>query len=199
MIAVIVLLLAYLAGSIPFGLLVVRAFTGKDIRHGGSGNIGATNARRAAGNLAGALTLAGDMAKGAVPVAVALTHDGLAGLFGGGFPALVALAAFLGHLYPVYLKFRGGKGVATAAGGLAPLAPVVVFSALVVFLAVVAWGRRVSLGSLAAALSLPICAFIAGMPRFTTVVMAVMCLLIWLRHWQNIKRLMDATEPRIGD
>jgi glycerol-3-phosphate acyltransferase PlsY len=199
MTALIVLLFAYLAGSIPFGLLVVLLFTGKDIRRGGSGNIGATNARRAAGNLAGALTLAGDMAKGAVPVAVVLTHDGLASLFGGGFPALVALAAFLGHLYPVYLKFRGGKGVATAAGGLALLAPGVVFSAFVVFVTVAAWGRRVSQGSLAAALSLPVGALIAGLPRLTTVVMTLICLMIWLRHRQNIRRLMNGTEPRIGD
>jgi len=199
MTAAVVVLLAYLAGSIPFGLLVVRAFTGKDIRRGGSGNTGATNARRAAGNLAGALTLAGDMAKGALPVAVVLSNDGLAGLLGGGFPALVALAAFIGHVYPVYLTFRGGKGVATAAGGLAPLAPGVVFSALVVFVAVLAWGRRVSLGSLAAALSLPIGAFLSGTPWLTTLVMAAMCFLIWLRHRQNIRRLLDGTEPRIDN
>lgn len=198
MTAVLFLTGAYLLGAVPSGLLVVRLLTGTDIRRYGSGNIGATNARRAAGNLGGLMTLAGDVAKGAVPAALALSHAGLSGSMGGALPAAAVLAAFLGHLYPVYLRFRGGKGVATAGGGLAVLAPASVLAALVVFLAVVAVDRRVSLGSMAAAATLPLSAVIAGAPGATVVLATVIALLILLRHRDNMRRLRNGTEPRIG-
>ncbi|MFH1980466.1 MAG: glycerol-3-phosphate 1-O-acyltransferase PlsY [Pseudomonadota bacterium] len=198
MIAVAYLLGSYLIGAIPFGLLIAWAFIGADIRRRGSGNIGATNVRRVAGNFAGVVTLAGDVAKGAIPVAVAMAHDGLAVHWGGAYPAVVALAAFIGHLYPVYLEFKGGKGVATAAGGIGVLAPLAVLAALVVFIAIVALGRRVSAGSMAAAVTMPAVAFFIGLPLTSVAVMAVMSLLIVFRHKDNIRRLLDGSEPRIG-
>lgn len=198
MIAAAFLIAAYLVGAIPFGLLIARALIGVDIRRRGSGNIGATNVRRVAGNLAGFLTLAGDVAKGAIPVAVAAAHGGLAGHLGGAYPAVVALAAFLGHLYPVYLKFKGGKGVATAAGGIGVLAPLAVMVALVVFIVVVAAGRRVSAGSMSAAAALPVSAFFIGLPPASVAVFALMSFLIIVRHKENIRRLVAGTEPRVG-
>ena len=198
MIAAAFLVAAYLVGAIPFGLLIARALIGVDIRRRGSGNIGATNVRRVAGNLAGVLTLAGDVAKGAVPVAVAAAHGELAGHWGGAYPAVVALAAFLGHLYPIYLKFKGGKGVATAAGGIGVLSPLTVLVALSVFIVAVAAGRRVSAGSMSAAVALPVSAFFIGLPPASVAVVAVMALFIIFRHKDNIRRLMDGSEPRLG-
>ena len=198
MTAVVFLLGAYLLGSIPFGLVIVWAVTGRDIRQGGSGNIGATNARRAAGNIAGAMTLVADMAKGAVPVALAMSTPTASNLLGGVFVPVVALAAFIGHLYPIFLKFKGGKGVATAAGGLAPVAPGVILVALAAFIAVVAWGRRVSLGSLTAAVMLPLGGIFFQLPLALTGIMAVMALFIVLRHRENIRRLLNGTEPKLG-
>ena len=193
---ILLVIIAYLLGSIPFGLLVARAFTGKDPRRHGSGNIGATNVRRLAGNTAGALTLAGDIAKGALPVALAV-H--LAGTAGWG-PSLTALAAFLGHLFPFYFRGRtGGKGVATAAGGLAALAWPVVLTAFVGFVAVVYASRRVSVGSLAAAAILPLAAVLFGTPVPVRVVCVLIAVLIFIRHHENIQRLLTGTEPSIGD
>jgi glycerol-3-phosphate acyltransferase PlsY len=194
--AIILIPIAYLLGSIPFGLLIARAFTGKDPRQHGSGNIGATNVRRLAGNTAGALTLAGDIAKGALPAALAVHLAG--GVTWGA--SLTALAAFLGHLFPVYFKGRtGGKGVATAAGGLAALAWPVVLSALIGFVAVVAATKRVSVGSLAAAAILPATAVFFGTPAPVRVVCVLIAVLIFLRHHENIRRLLAGTEPSIGD
>ena len=144
--------IAYALGSIPSGLVLTRVFTSIDIRKTGSGNIGATNVRRMAGNLLGALTLIGDMLKGALPVfmSIALLW-GEAGDISEIITALVAFSAFAGHLFPLYLKFKtGGKGVATAFGCFLIISPLAVLLALILFVVVVKVSRRVSAGSLAA-------------------------------------------------
>lgn len=192
--------LAYLLGSIPFGLVLTRLFTSIDIRRTGSGNIGATNVRRMAGNRLGFLTLLGDVLKGALPVLLAIV------LLWGEQPresaravaACAAVAAFTGHLYPLYLGFRtGGKGVATALGGCLVLSPPAVLVALAVFIAAVKISRRASVGSLAAAAALaPAVWLTTGSPAYLagTLFMAVF---IFARHRDNLKRLMAGTEPTI--
>jgi len=196
------LLLAYLLGSIPWGLVLTRLFAIPDIRHHGSGNIGATNVARLAGPVLGLATLVGDFLKGWAPVALASYLD--LPQAGGDelYAAALALLAVLGHLFPVYTRLRGGgKGVATAAGGFAALAPLAVLIALVVFVLVLALTRRVSAGSLAAAAALPpavlsttgSAVFCAGAVMAAT--------LIFIRHAGNIRRLLAGTEPafRLGN
>ena len=195
-----VMLAAYLIGSIPTGVLVTRLFTGHDIRRVGSGNIGATNVRRAAGNLPGAMVLLGDMFKGLAPVYLVMRLPMFAdeGRWGAVCVALTAFAAFLGHLYPIYSKGRGGgKGVATAAGCFLPISPVVLVGPVLIFILVV-WRRRiVSLGSLAAAAALPVCALLQNGSLVYTALGAAMVAFIFMRHSGNIRRLRDGTEPKI--
>lgn len=194
------LLLAYLLGSIPWGLVLTRLFAIADIRRHGSGNIGATNVARVAGPVLGLATLVGDFLKGWAPVALASYLD-LPPAGAELYTAALALLAVLGHLFPVYTRLRGGgKGVATAAGGFAALAPLAVLIALVVFVLVLALTRRVSAGSLAAAAALPpavlsttgSAVFCAGAVMAAT--------LIFIRHAGNIRRLLAGTEPpfRLG-
>lgn len=194
------LLLAYLLGSIPWGLVLTRLFAIADIRRHGSGNIGATNVARVAGPVLGLATLVGDFVKGWAPVALASYLD-LPPAGAELYTAALALLAVLGHLFPVYTRLRGGgKGVATAAGGFAALAPLAVLIALVVFVLVLALTRRVSAGSLAAAAALPpavlsttgSAVFCAGAVMAAT--------LIFIRHAGNIRRLLAGTEPpfRLG-
>jgi len=194
------LLLAYLLGSIPWGLVLTRLFAIADIRRHGSGNIGATNVARVAGPVLGLATLVGDFLKGWAPVALASYLD-LPPAGAELYAAALALLAVLGHLFPVYTRLRGGgKGVATAAGGFAALAPLAVLIALVVFVLVLALTRRVSAGSLAAAAALPpavlsttgSAVFCAGAVMAAT--------LIFIRHAGNIRRLLAGTEPpfRLG-
>jgi acyl phosphate:glycerol-3-phosphate acyltransferase len=189
-------LFAYLLGSIPWGVVLTRLFTSTDIRREGSGNIGATNVGRVAGPALGLLTLAGDVLKGAVPVYLALKLSGHYQSVNDLFAALVGLAAFGGHLYPVYTRFKsGGKGVATAAGCYAVLAPLACLSALASFVVLVVASRRVSAGSLAAAVVLPIAAWIFTRSWEITGCAAVMTVFIFIRHTDNIKRLLSGTEP----
>jgi glycerol-3-phosphate acyltransferase PlsY len=194
------LLLAYLLGSIPWGLVLTRLFAIADIRRHGSGNIGATNVARVAGPVLGLATLVGDFVKGWAPVALA-SYLELPPAGAELYAAALALLAVLGHLFPVYTRLRGGgKGVATAAGGFAALAPLAVLIALVVFVLVLALTRRVSAGSLAAAAALPpavlsttgSAVFCAGAVMAAT--------LIFIRHAGNIRRLLAGTEPpfRLG-
>jgi glycerol-3-phosphate acyltransferase PlsY len=185
--------MGYLAGSIPWGLLIARRASGADIRRLGSGNIGATNVRRVAGNLPGALTLAGDLLKGAVPVWLAIYRVPDPG----SLAALVALAAFLGHLYPVYLGFcGGGKGVATAAGCFVVLSPAALGASLLVFVLVLWSTARVSAASLAAAASLPAAVWVATGSGMLTSLAVVIGFLIGWRHRANLARMMAGTEPR---
>jgi glycerol-3-phosphate acyltransferase PlsY len=190
------LIFAYLLGSIPWGLILSRIFAREDIRLKGSGNIGATNVTRQTGVIPGLLTLAGDILKGAVPVCLALVAFDSAGGAADFYPAAAALAAFLGHLFPVYLKFRdGGKGVATAAGCFAVVSPGAVLAAVVVFIAMLSMARRVSVGSLSAAAVLPLAVWIATDSAILTATAAIAALFIFIRHGDNLKRLMAGKEP----
>ena len=179
----------YLCGSIPFGLLLAR-HAGVDVRRVGSGNIGAANVARSTSTRLGLATLVLDAAKGAVPVALArwLADDQIA--------AYTGLAAFLGHVFPLYLRLVGGKGVATALGVLAALCPAVAGAALLVFVAVFAMWRYVSAASIAAALSAPVVAAARAYPAATVTTILAMTLVIVVRHRQNLARLRAGTEPR---
>ena len=185
---------AYLLGSVPFGLVLSRAFAGVDVRRVGSGNIGATNVSRAAGKKVGILTLVLDAAKGALPVLVAPSL-GLSPAWG----AAAGLAAFLGHLFPPWLGFQGGKGVATALGVSAGFSPVAALVGLVVFSIALAATRFVSVGSLhgTAACAAGILA-VRGADSPAAWAGAAMAVAIFLRHRANIRRLLRGEENRIG-
>jgi acyl phosphate:glycerol-3-phosphate acyltransferase len=188
----IILLVAYLIGAIPCGVLLTRFFGSGDIRSAGSGNIGATNVYRVAGKKLGILTLLGDALKGAIPVGFAKF-----GLF---FPewgvAAVAVAAFLGHCYPVYLHFKGGKGVATALGIYLILSPLAVLIATLLFGGILYKTRYVSLGSIAAAALFPFLVLFINRSHELLAAALVISILIILRHRANIRRLLDGTESR---
>jgi glycerol-3-phosphate acyltransferase PlsY len=191
------LLLAYLLGSIPWGLILARIFSSHDIRLKGSGNIGASNVMREAGVLPGLLTLSGDFLKGAIPVYLALLLFGAANGSADIFLSAVALAAFLGHLYPLYLKFRdGGKGVATAAGCLVLLSPVAVLVAFGVFIVILFVVWRVSVGSLAAAATLPAAIWLATDSAIVLAAACIIAFFIFIRHQDNLKRLVAGEEPK---
>ena len=182
----------YLAGSIPTGVILSRLFSSRDIRAEGSGNIGATNMYRVLGVKLGVLTLVGDALKGVVPVVAARAL-----LTGDGWVAGVAFLTFCGHLFPVFLKFRGGKGVATALGIFVVIAPAMVACAAALFLAVVLKWRYVSLGSLTAALAMPFLLGAAGRSwPFIMLSVAMACLIVY-RHRDNIKRLREGSEKKI--
>ncbi len=185
--------LAYLLGSIPTGVIVTRAFGGVDPRKAGSGNIGATNVSRTSGKLAGALTLLGDILKGALPVLAAIR-------LGGGplLISLVGLAAFLGHLLPVFLGFRGGKGVATACGVLAVISPVATLLSAAVFVVFAALKRYVSLASMLSAAAMPVFLYLLEDVREYAPLGLAIAVLIIIKHKDNIKRLAAGTENRIG-
>jgi len=184
---------AFLLGSVPFGLLLSRAFAGVDVRRVGSGNIGATNVSRAAGKKVGILTLLLDAAKGALPVLVA-SFLGLGPVWG----AAAGLAAFLGHLFPPWLGFRGGKGVATALGVSAAFAPLAALVGLATFAAALAATRFASVGSLlgTAACAAGIFA-VRGMDSPASWAGAAMAAVIFVRHLPNVRRLLRGEESRI--
>lgn len=189
---------AYLLGSIPFGLILAKRFSSVDIRTKGSGNIGATNVMRVSGKMIGFMTLAGDFLKGALPVYLASFVAEFEGSYGVFYISVVIIASFLGHLYPVYLKFKdGGKGVATAAGCFLVSSPIAFLVAIAVFICVVFIYRRVSAGSLLASAVLPFAVWFEGRSFFMTVCAAVVCLFIFYRHKDNIRRLLSGTEPPI--
>jgi len=191
-------LFAYLLGSIPWGLVLTRLFTSVDIRQQGSGNIGATNVRRVAGTTLGALTLAGDVLKGAFPVWLAVTITAPNELWGEIYISLVAFAAFSGHLYPVYMKFKdGGKGVATAGGCFVVISPMACVVAILVFILFVCLFNRVSAASLAAAAALPVAVWKVTGSGVLTGCAVVTAIFIYLRHIDNIKRLLSGSEPVI--
>jgi acyl phosphate:glycerol-3-phosphate acyltransferase len=190
---------AYLLGSIPFGLLLARLFGGGDVRKAGSGNIGATNVARVAGPLAGILTLIFDTAKGAVAVWAAgrVTNDRATWMI------IAAFAVLLGHCFPVWLKFKGGKGVATALGVFLGLSPLAAVSALLLFVLFVAYWRYVSLGSVAAAAAMPLLIYFLWAPRHAPPVVVdvgtlAIALLVIYKHDGNLQRLIEGTEPRFS-
>lgn len=190
--AALVLPAAYLVGSIPFSYLVARRW-GVDVRQVGSGNVGATNVLRAAGRTAGLLAFALDALKGAV---AAWAAQRIAA--GGALPALSAVAAVLGHMYPVWLSFRGGKGVATGAGAFLPLCPVAAAGGVAAFVVVAAATRYVSLGSCAGAATLAAMTFALAAPRSVAWCAAGTAALVVFKHRGNLARLARGTERRLG-
>ncbi len=191
---------AYLLGSIPWGIVLTRLCSSADIKRQGSGNIGATNVSRVAGPTLGLLTFTGDVLKGAVPVYLALRfafqNQGVNDLF----LSVVSLAAFFGHLYPLFMKFKsGGKGVATTAGCFVILAPLACLMALSAFIIFLLLSRRVSAGSLAAGIVLPIAVWFATNSWEITGAAATMSVFIFIRHTENIKRLISGTEPKFKE
>jgi len=195
--ALLLIIAAYLLGAIPFGLVFSRWLTGKDPRDFGSGNIGATNASRTGGKKIGLLTLAADIMKGIIPVAIAVQigNDGQGNEW---LIAAVAIAAFLGHIFPVYLKFKGGKGVATMFGVLLPWQPFVALIAFAIWLAAIALSRYVALASILAGISLPFSAWLLGASTAAIYACALFCVLMAIRHQSNVQRLLAGTEDRVG-
>jgi glycerol-3-phosphate acyltransferase PlsY len=199
-------IIAYLLGSIPFGYILVRVFRGQDIRASGSGNIGATNVARSAPGL-GALTLVLDALKGFLAVLAGTLIAATAGPGAGGRPlvyplsALAAFCAILGHMFPVWLKFRGGKGVATSLGVFLALAPKTLLVAIALFVAVVAALRYVSLASITVAATFPVIAYGLHDYHNSGAVLAATCcisILVIIQHRENIRRLLAGTEHRFA-
>jgi glycerol-3-phosphate acyltransferase PlsY len=187
---------AYVLGSIPWGLVLTRWFAAQDIRERGSGNIGVTNVSRVAGAIPAILTLLGDISKGMIPAFLAFTVLEIGGSVHDTYLSVVALAAFFGHLYPVFLKFKaGGKGVATTAGCFIILAPTAVFIALGAFILLLLASRYVSMGSLAAALVLPFAVWFSTHSIALAAGAGIMAVFILLRHAANIRRLLSGKEP----
>jgi glycerol-3-phosphate acyltransferase PlsY len=191
-IVAIAIIVAYLIGSIPFALILARRW-GTDLRLVGSGNVGAANVLRSSGVKAGVLVALLDMAKGAVSVWIA---ERVAA--GSALPAAAGVAAIVGHIYPVWLKFRGGKGVATACGVFSMLTPVALPPALAIFGAAVWMTKYISLGSVLASLALPPLAYALGSPPAAVVAAIAAAAMIVFRHRSNVRRLRTGTERRIG-
>jgi glycerol-3-phosphate acyltransferase PlsY len=199
-----IVIIAYLLGSIPFGYLIVRKKLGDDIRQSGSGGTGATNVSRRAGKTAGVITLALDAIKGSLAVLIAKTLLTGPSFVVDWWVAAAAIAVIVGHIFPVWLGFRGGKGVATGVGAFLILAPVALLCAGVLFVAIVALTRYVSLGSITAAVALPVCVWLQNVfvepvadlrPLLTAAIVGA--LLIVFAHRGNIVRLARGTESRI--
>ena len=191
MIPFLALAIAYLLGSIPFGYLLVRWRTGTDVRASGSGNIGATNVLRTTGRLAGAATLVLDVVKGYAAVAIAGHLTGSNQLW----MSAAALAVMAGHAYPVFLRFRGGKAVATFFGAFLRLTPVPLAAVVVVFLVVAAWTRHISLGSIVAAATFPLAAWLIAQASWPVLGAAVLAAaFVIYRHRSNIQRLRKGSE-----
>jgi len=195
-----VLVIAYLLGSIPFGYLIVKAGDGDDIRDKGSGNIGAANVARNAGLLAGVLTLVLDAAKGyaAVLIAERWAH----GSNSTRWMMAAAIAAVVGHMFPVWLGFNGGKGVATSLGVFIPICREAVLAAAVLWILVVAFWRYSSLGSVVAAAMLPVLIYMLYAPRhappgYVTKGTVLISVLVLWKHRSNIERLIAGDEPRL--
>ncbi len=190
------LVFSYLLGAIPFGYLIVRWSQGTDVRRSGSGNIGATNVLRTTGHWAGILTLMLDAFKGfgAVFATGLVTHQD------GRYMALAAVSAVVGHVFPIYLRFKGGKGVATAAGVFLTLAPVPLLASVAIFIVIVAVWRTVSLGSILGSCSFCFLFFLlsyrGGYSSWILLASVFCSCLIIIRHKENIKRLVAGTESR---
>jgi len=192
---------AYLLGSISFSYLVVKAREGKDVRTVGSGNAGATNVLRASGKKPAVLVLVLDIGKGVLAVTVARALAVPPSVVGA-----AAVAVVLGHVFPVFLGFRGGKGVATTAGAMGALAPAAILFTLLVFIAVVAWKRYVSLGSMVAAAVFPLlawaCQRLGWVPHgdsWLIAASAAIALIVIVKHRTNLQRLLHGAEPRLGE
>jgi acyl phosphate:glycerol-3-phosphate acyltransferase len=182
------ILIGYIVGSLPIGYLVAQNAAGVDLRQVGSGNVGATNVYRTSGLTVAIAVMIADMGKGAAAVL----------LVGSSNPVAAGVAAVVGHIYPVWLRFRGGKGVATASGVFAMLAPVATLLAAATFAIVVARTRFVSLGSIAATIMLPIVEWMTPGLRAVDIATTIVAVLILFRHRGNILRLISRTERALG-
>jgi glycerol-3-phosphate acyltransferase PlsY len=191
-------LTAYLIGSVPTGFLMTKIFMGSDIRSAGSRNVGATNVYRVAGKLPGALTLLIDIAKGVIVVTLAADFfyrylPDVDYIF---YRTFLGLIAILGHIYSVFLKFKGGKGVATTIGVTAAIAPLVLLVSLAVWLIVFIPTNYVSLGSLAFGMALPISALLFDQPFYVVIFCVILCVINSYKHRDNIKRLLKREENK---
>lgn len=191
MIHVLAILCSYLIGSIPIGVILAR-LKGKDPRKTGSGNIGATNVMRSAGRAFGIITLIGDIMKGFIPtlVVIRLEEPNL-------FVAFIGLAAFLGHLFPVFLKFRGGKGVATATGIFLAINPLAILICFVMFAIIFFIWKYVSLGSLSGTAIIPFTLACMKVPQTYILLSVFIACGIFIKHKDNIKRLIAGTENKV--
>lgn len=190
---------AYFLGSIPFGLILAKLFAGSDIRKSGSGNIGATNVARVVGPSAGVMTLVLDVAKGAAAVwlAARFTDQNSTAI------TLAGVVALLGHCFPVWLRFKGGKGVATALGVFLMLAPLAALGSLLVFIIVSVTWRYVSLGSVSAAAAMPLLMYFLWAPGHAPPLVVdfgtlFAVALVIFKHDANLQRLVDGTEPKFS-
>jgi acyl phosphate:glycerol-3-phosphate acyltransferase len=190
--AYLLVLIAYLLGSVPTGY-ILGSLAGVDVRQAGSGNVGATNVARVVGKRHGIFTLIGDAAKGFIPVIIALNLN-----FSPLATACVGIAAFLGHVYSVFLRFKGGKGVATALGVFLALAPWATLVLIMIFAAVFLATRIVSLSSMISAASAPLVLWISSYPALWVWMSFFIAAMIVLRHRENIQRLLSGTEPKLG-
>ncbi len=188
------ILVAYLLGSISSAIVVSHLLGLPDPRGTGSGNPGATNVLRAGSKTGAVLTLVGDIAKGWLPVFIAVQL----GYFPAWMVALIGLAAFLGHLYPVFFGFKGGKGVATALGVILAISPLTGLLVILTWLVVAATLRYSSLAALVAALAAPVYLALVDPDPWLVTTLCVMALFLYWRHYGNIQRLLNGTEPRIG-
>ncbi len=187
----ILIIVAYVLGSVSFGLILARLKGGVDLRGQGSGSIGATNVARAMGKRAGIITLLGDCAKGLVAVLLAQAWGSSLWIV-----AAVAMAAVLGHLFPWYAGFRGGKGVATALGVFIPTLPLPLLGALIAFIAMVLVWRYVSAGSVLAAIIMPILTAVFANPLPLTLAATIIAVLVVIKHQSNLQRLFQGQEAK---
>jgi acyl phosphate:glycerol-3-phosphate acyltransferase len=189
---VLLILFGYLLGSVPVGF-ILGLRSGIDVRETGSGNFGATNVARVVGKRQGILTLIADTAKGFLPVILAMQ-------LGASLAAtiLVGMAAFIGHVYPIFLKFKGGKGVATALGVFLAIAPLATLVLIALFAVTVLATRIVSLSSILSAVAAPIIFWLFSYPPLVIGMAAFIALAITWRHQSNIRRMMNGSEPRFG-
>jgi len=190
-------LLAYFLGSIPFGLVVSRGLGGPDPRGSGSGNLGTANLYRLLGLKAAVLTFLGDVLKGALPVLLAGFWLAPLGAWRESAVAVVGGAAVLGHVFPIYLKFRGGKGVATTFGVVAVLAPGAAFNLVLVYIMALAWTRIFSLSALICAWLLPLAMGLFSDSKAYLLLAGVLSGLVLVCHRENLERLVKGEEPHI--
>lgn len=192
LIFIIILIIIYLIAAIPTGVVLARLMGSEDVRQAGSGNIGATNVYRVAGKLAGILTLVGDILKGFLPLLAFRSWMSPT-------PTQLGVAcciAIVGHCYPIYLRFKGGKGIAVALGVFLVLSPKAVLGALIIFIIAVATTRYVSLGSILAIMSAPLLLLMLNYPQALFLTALFIATLVTWRHRTNIRRLLDGTESR---
>ncbi len=194
LITISILIVSYLLGAIPFGVLISQWGMGIDVRKVGSGNIGATNVLRSGGKKEAALTLLADVLKGWLPVFFVQTYAGDAKL-----AALAGSAAVVGHIFPVFLKFRGGKGVATALGVMFALMPKAALGAIILFTIVTYLSKHVSLGSISAAVAMPFLGWYVPYGPYSIYASSFIAALIVFRHHENISRLLAGEEHRLGE